>query len=74
VPDQDAGLRLVQLPAFGLLASVVVAAERRASGRMTHVLPWEGHFWGHKEVAIPVSVMVAWTTALAWCLLSGGGR
>jgi hypothetical protein len=27
-------------------------------GRVTHVLLREGHFWGHKEVAIPVSAVV----------------
>jgi sporulation protein YlmC with PRC-barrel domain len=27
-------------------------------GRVTHVLLREGHFWGHKEIAIPVSAVV----------------
>jgi sporulation protein YlmC with PRC-barrel domain len=27
-------------------------------GRVTHVLLREGHFWGHKDVAIPVSAVV----------------
>jgi hypothetical protein len=29
-----------------------------ADGRVTHVLLREGHFWGHKEIAIPVSAVV----------------
>jgi len=29
-----------------------------ADRRVTHVLLREGHFWGHKEVAIPVSAVV----------------
>lgn len=29
-----------------------------ADGRVTHVLLREGHFWGHKDVAIPVSAVV----------------
>jgi sporulation protein YlmC with PRC-barrel domain len=30
-----------------------------ADGRVTHVLLREGHFWGHKEIAIPVSAVVS---------------
>jgi sporulation protein YlmC with PRC-barrel domain len=29
-----------------------------ADGRVTHVLLREGHFWGHKDIAIPVSAVV----------------
>jgi hypothetical protein len=37
VPDQDAGLGLVQPPSVGLLAAVVVPAERREVTKTTHV-------------------------------------
>jgi hypothetical protein len=29
-----------------------------ASHRVSHVLLAEGHLWGHKEVAIPISAVV----------------
>jgi sporulation protein YlmC with PRC-barrel domain len=29
-----------------------------ADGRVTHVLLREGHFWGHKDIAIPVGAVV----------------